>query len=677
MGQLKITKSTPELVNKGGAQGTCEDPAGPKMFQDVKWGVTNPLGSSANTPVFSNSSTTNQQALSRVAREIYSPNIISEATTFPGVVMRSEETKNSPRKPFLKRLFSLWKKRVGDLDMEYVYKVYMPHLECRGRPEDKDSPRVDDYLDVFASAVAVGPNNDSGKQTTLQQIPDETPVLVTFYDLEELSMPLIVEVVGQPPTLGFFSGFGDAFGSGAGSGPAGSSRDQFRGGAGGGGNCSDAPTSAATTSTEAPSGGSFKVTDSLIGDIVWDVIAARGRSKAYVANSKGLFYDSHHDTAVGVLHYTKSGLKALYDAMGKAKVVGKYFGGKTRADLVAFIKTANGQELDYAWWKSGMTNFLNSSDSKPVQDAAAIKKFRAGLRRYPKYPVRRPRDMAIFMSLYNSKPRYIRDFGRETNWNPDEMMRKYCDHKLRTRCKMVAKYYPGAGADTPPAVVCTEGGSPGNSGGPSAPVEREAYTPSSSGGNANGKKATYTGVAGGPMEVRNASLPPELLETVRFNGDEFVALRDMVPDLLALKAKYEEVFRGQGHDLFRVNNAYRDYAWQSRLYNDNCSGGTCSPPTASPGRSRHGWGAAVDLGSRKMFGSSTSSLKFRWLNKYGQQFNFVFSVSSEAWHLNWSPVNTVLAGAGQPTGPWTSKGLDSGPADLRIASINNPGGSTV
>jgi hypothetical protein len=448
MGQLKITKSTPELVNKGGAQGTCEDPAGPKMFQDVKWGVTNPLGSSANTPVFSNSSTTNQQALSRVAREIYSPNIISEATTFPGVVMRSEETKNSPRKPFLKRLFSLWKKRVGDLDMEYVYKVYMPHLECRGRPEDKDSPRVDDYLDVFASAVAVGPNNDSGKQTTLQQIPDETPVLVTFYDLEELSMPLIVEVVGQPPTLGFFSGFGDAFGSGAGS-----SRDQFRGG--------------------------------------------------------------------------------------------------------------------------------------------------------------------------------------------------------------------------------TEGGSPGNSGGPSAPVEREAYTPSSSGGNANGKKATYTGVAGGPMEVRNASLPPELLETVRFNGDEFVALRDMVPDLLALKAKYEEVFRGQGHDLFRVNNAYRDYAWQSRLYNDNCSGGTCSPPTASPGRSRHGWGAAVDLRSRIMFGSSTSSLKFRWLNKYAQQFNFVFSVSSEAWHLNWIPVNTVLAGAGQPTGPWTSKGLDSGPADLRIASINNPGGSTV
>ena len=227
------------------------------------------------------------------------------------------------------------------------------------------------------------------------------------------------------------------------------------------------------------------------------------------------------------------------------------------------------------------------------------------------------------------------------------------------------------GPGTPPSCGA------GPDGSPSAPVEREAYTPSSSGGNANGKKATYTGVAGGPMEVRNASLPPELLETVRFNGDEFVALRDMIPDLLALKAKYEEVFKGQGHDLFRVNNSYRDYAWQADLYNKNCSGGTCSPPTAKPGRSRHGWGAAVDLRSRKMFGGSTSSLKFRWLNKYGRQFNFVFSVRSEAWHLNWIPVNTVLAGAGQPTGPWSNKGLDSGPANLRLASINNPGTPTA
>ena len=193
----------------------------------------------------------------------------------------------------------------------------------------------------------------------------------------------------------------------------------------------------------------------------------------------------------------------------------------------------------------------------------------------------------------------------------------------------------------------------------------------------DGKKATYNGVGGSSIEVTNASLPPELLETVRFNGDEFVSLRDMIPDLLALKAKYEEVFKGQGHDLFRVNNSYRDYAWQADLYNKNCSGGTCSPPTARPGRSRHGWGAAVDLSSRQMFGGSTSSLKFRWLNKYGQQFNFVFSVKKESWHLNWIPVNTVLAGASQPTGPWTTFGLDSGPANLRLTSIDNPGDSAA
>jgi hypothetical protein len=189
-------------------------------------------------------------------------------------------------------------------------------------------------------------------------------------------------------------------------------------------------------------------------DIVWRVIAGEGKSKDYKAhgstNSKGLFIDSEGDTAVGVLHFTTSGLPKLYNEMGN--VVEKYFPGKTVNDLKSFSKKANGSEIQlgkkdpekHGWWTEGMIKFLDSEDSKPVQDKAAIKKFKSGFNNWKGSKwVKSPRDLAIFISLANSKWSYIRDAGKETGWKPDKMLDWYKEKTGgRTRIGLVNKLFP-------------------------------------------------------------------------------------------------------------------------------------------------------------------------------------------------------------------------------------------
>ena len=187
----------------------------------------------------------------------------------------------------------------------------------------------------------------------------------------------------------------------------------------------------------------FEVTDEKIVEVVWEIIAAKGRSKSYHSDHKGLAKDSAGDTWVGVLHWTKGALEDLYKSMDKAGVVGTYFPGKTLSALQAFTKDGDGQELDTIWWKTGMTSFLDSKDSKPVQNAGAVRKFRRGIKRFKdKYPFQSMRDLAIFISLINSKTTYVTNFGAETNWDPEGMMQKYCSHKKRTRCTLIQKVYP-------------------------------------------------------------------------------------------------------------------------------------------------------------------------------------------------------------------------------------------
>jgi hypothetical protein len=182
--------------------------------------------------------------------------------------------------------------------------------------------------------------------------------------------------------------------------------------------------------------------------------------------------------------------------------------------------------------------------------------------------------------------------------------------------------------------------------------------------------------------VANADLPADILKKVTINGDTITILQDMEEDLMALITKYEEVFPGKR---FRVSNSYRDYDTQKDLYDcwqrEQAGEDNDCNLAAAPGTSRHGWGAAVDLRSKPMFGAGsydtkTQSLQFRWLNRYGENYKFIFNVKGEAWHMGWTGTSAVLRGVAGNLTPRTNRGRPEGPADLVVSNKDNPTATT-
>ena len=198
------------------------------------------------------------------------------------------------------------------------------------------------------------------------------------------------------------------------------------------------------------------------------------------------------------------------------------------------------------------------------------------------------------------------------------------------------------------------------------------YTQTTTVGGAGSRSAVYIPTG---ETVQNAQMPSHILIDVNINGTTIKILKDMEADLMGLKKKYEEAFPGSK---FRVSNSYRDYATQKRLYdcwrrkqggeNNDCN------LAAAPGTSRHGWGAAVDLDSTSMFGAGsyatkTKTLKFRWLNRYGEDYNFIFNVNTEAWHMGWTGTSKVLRGVRGNLVSHSKNGRPEGPATMVVKDI--------
>jgi peptidoglycan hydrolase-like protein with peptidoglycan-binding domain len=181
------------------------------------------------------------------------------------------------------------------------------------------------------------------------------------------------------------------------------------------------------------------ISDDLIIEIINGTISAGG-SKNYT----DLFLDSNSDTAVGILHFTKRGLKKLYKEMDTEK----YF-GKSQDEMIKSIKRYNGDEMKHSDWKKAMTRFLNSPESQTVQNRAATKKFKEGL----VTPINKggwntPREYAVGMFYLNSYPRCLYQIGPKYNWDAEQMLRAYCQgecsevSKCRSRCNHINKSYP-------------------------------------------------------------------------------------------------------------------------------------------------------------------------------------------------------------------------------------------
>tara|TARA_R110002020_G_scaffold130148_1_gene291264 strand:- start:16644 stop:17945 length:1302 start_codon:yes stop_codon:yes gene_type:complete len=130
----------------------------------------------------------------------------------------------------------------------------------------------------------------------------------------------------------------------------------------------------------------------------------------------------------------------------------------------------------------------------------------------------------------------------------------------------------------------------------------------------------------------------------------------------AYKAKFGKILKGSG---------YRTYQGQVnarilRITTGNpCGSGPYNAAgknigvAATPGRSNHGWGAAVDLDrSTWTNGAAGNSPEFRWINKFSRQFNFVFGVGGEHWHLDWMPFSRQVQTLSNPTAQtaWTPDG---------------------
>ncbi len=83
--------------------------------------------------------------------------------------------------------------------------------------------------------------------------------------------------------------------------------------------------------------------------------------------------------------------------------------------------------------------------------------------------------------------------------------------------------------------------------------------------------------------------------------------------------------------VFKINSAYRTLQDQQRVYNENCSSGVCKPPTATPGRSNHGFGIAVDFANKSSQKMKESFPEYKWLAANGEKYGFR-RIASEAWH---------------------------------------------
>jgi hypothetical protein len=102
-----------------------------------------------------------------------------------------------------------------------------------------------------------------------------------------------------------------------------------------------------------------------------------------------------------------------------------------------------------------------------------------------------------------------------------------------------------------------------------------------------------------------------------------------VASLISLRV--EDMIKAAKKDKVTLTgSAFRSYEEQKRLYDQNCSGGYCDPPTAAPGNSNHEKGLAIDFHGIGRVGSGST---WDWLVKHGKDYGF-YNLPSEGWH--WS-----------------------------------------
>jgi hypothetical protein len=154
------------------------------------------------------------------------------------------------------------------------------------------------------------------------------------------------------------------------------------------------------------------------------------------------------------------------------------------------------------------------------------------------------------------------------------------------------------------------------------------------------------------------------------------AMADWLQLAAAYKLKFDKDLKGSGYRTYRGQVITRLQRHDSDdVYLGGCSDtdpnteGTQRGPTfrsgqrcsaaATPGTSNHGWGAAVDCDRSDWGGGAgDNSSEFRWLNRFAHNFNFVFGVNGEHWHLDWMKWQDCQATFRVTQSAWVNAGQD-------------------
>lgn len=127
------------------------------------------------------------------------------------------------------------------------------------------------------------------------------------------------------------------------------------------------------------------------------------------------------------------------------------------------------------------------------------------------------------------------------------------------------------------------------------------------------------------MTALNGKLPSSDLGTIA--GTNQRVLTELVPQTNALRAAFQAHF---GKPLV-ITDAYRDYATQVRLKAEKGS------YAATPGTSNHGWGRAIDFGSRV---NIENSAEYKWMKANAPRFGW--------FHPAWAEDNDPKNGQQEP-----------------------------
>lgn len=90
---------------------------------------------------------------------------------------------------------------------------------------------------------------------------------------------------------------------------------------------------------------------------------------------------------------------------------------------------------------------------------------------------------------------------------------------------------------------------------------------------------------------------------------------------------------------FHINSSFRTYQDQVRIKADSASTGL---PAATPGRSNHGYGLAIDFADVNDTRAKKGSKEFEWLKKNGKTYNFFWinKIDTETHHWEYRATNT-------------------------------------